>query len=229
MNPIEPADNDPEAPSTTSAPLPTTGDMPNGLEALTRVIRDAGYSSVLDAVARQVIFLHPDTVAQTALQPVFPVIRSMAKRGTTTVLPSGQEVMYDDNRSPTEAFKWAAGWTKKPMHLQFNHVITDSSDPKSYTALWNLCVTPTYLAKLTDAAPEVQAALRYRSHELYGTPAHLDAPTKPDGYDALVWAPVTEPINDLATEMRKRLAKTNEKRMNVIKRLGWLFGDPIQS
>jgi hypothetical protein len=199
--------------------------MPSGYAALTDLVRAAGYDSILHAVALNVVFLHPDTVAQTGMKPVFPVVRSNPKRGTTEVLESGEEVLYDDNYSPTVAFTWAAGWTGRPKDLQFNHVATESSDVRCYTALWNLCVTPTFLAKPTDGHADVRAALAYRSHELYGSPAFREAPAKPDGYDDFKWGPVTEPIPNLGDVMRQRMAKTKEKRMLQIRRIGWLFGE----
>lgn len=221
----------PEGPAATSqAPeLLSSAAMPSGYQALAGLLLAAGYPSILHAVAKNVVFIHPDTVAQTEMKPMFPVIRNKELRATTTVLDSGAEVMYDDNYTPTKAFVWAAGWTGKPKDLQFNHVVADSADPRSYTALWNLCVTPTFLAKPTDGHPDVKAALRYRSHELYGSPTFLEPPVKPEGYDDLAWGPVTVPIDDLATVMRQRLAKTKERRMLQIRRIGWLFGEPGSS
>lgn len=215
------------SPSHADAPeLSTLATMPSGYTALAEILRSAGYPSILHAVAEKVVFIHPDTVAQTAMEPVFPVVRSLAKRGTTEVLDTGEEVLYDDNYTPTIAFKWAAGWTSRPKDLQFNHVLTESADVRSYTALWNLCVTPTFLAKPTDGHADVKAALRYRSHELYGSPPFLDEPQKPEGYDDLTWGPVTEPIGDLADVMAQRFTKTKERRMLQIRRIGWHFGAP---
>lgn len=206
--------------------LPVDGNMPNGIDALRRVVERAGYPTVAHAVAAHAVFLHPKTVAQTELQAVFPVVRNQAKRTQTEVLGTGQEIMYDDNTMPTVAFRWAAGWPSTSTDLQFNHVISDSSDPRHYTALWNLCVTPDFLAKATDGHPEVGAALRHRSHVLYGTPAHLAEPERPDGYEDLVWAPVTSPISNLAETMQQRFAKSSSVRTNAIRRIGWLFGAP---
>jgi len=200
--------------------------MPNGIEALRRMVERAGYASVLEAVAEHVVFLHPNTVGQTGLKPIFPVVRDMKRRCQTEVLANGQEVMYDDNTMPTFAFRWAAGWPSTSTDLQFNHVITDSSDVRHYTALWNLCVTPAFLAKATDGHPEVATALRYRSHELYGSAPHLAAPEKPEGYEQLRWGPVAPPISDLASTMQARFSKSNSTRAKAIRRIGWLFGPP---
>jgi hypothetical protein len=45
--------------------------------------------------------------------------------------------------------------------VQTNHVWGDPKNPETYAALWNLCITPAFLAKCTDGRhhPEVHAAL----------------------------------------------------------------------
>jgi hypothetical protein len=54
--------------------------------------------------------------------------------------------------------------------VQYNHVFRDPRNPATYSALWNICVTPAFLAKTTDGSnhPEGLAALRFRVLELYG-------------------------------------------------------------
>ena len=58
----------------------------------------------------------------------------------------------------------------KGRDVQVNHVWADAKNRDTYTALWNLCVTPAFLAKTTDGSnhPEVIEALKYRSVELFG-------------------------------------------------------------
>ena len=97
--------------------------------------------------------------------------------------------MFDDNTTPTLAFLWSARRKKGP-DVQYNHVFGDPRSPATYTALWNLCVTPAFLAKTTDGSnhPEVLAALRYRVVELYGCwPEGEERPSEPAGYQALAW------------------------------------------
>ena len=120
-------------------------------------------NSVVAAVAERAVFLHPDTVRQTGGQAVFPTIRDMLHRGTFDTMADGRHVLRDDNTSPTLAFLWAAGRTKGP-DVQYNHVWNDSANPDAYTALWNICATPAFLAKTTDGSnhPDVVAALRGR-------------------------------------------------------------------
>lgn len=99
----------------------------------------------------------------------------------------------------------------------------------SYTALWNLCVTPAYLAKVTDGSNslEVQAALRRRSYELFGhVPDGEAVPEAPPGYDDLVWrVPSPPPPPDLAAVLRERLAANQGSSPAASAReFGWLFG-----
>ena len=53
----------------------------------------------------------------------------------------GRPVMFDDNRSPTVAFTWAAGHAAG-KDVQYNHIWPASREPSAYTALWNICMTP---------------------------------------------------------------------------------------
>jgi hypothetical protein len=93
--------------------------------ALDVVLRRAGYTSVVAAVAEHTIFLNPKTVEQTGGQPAFPVIRDMVRRGQIGSLPDGRPVLFDDNTTPTWTFLWAAGKNKGP-DVQYNHVWTDA-------------------------------------------------------------------------------------------------------
>jgi hypothetical protein len=136
--------------------------------------------------------------------------------------------MLDDNASPTDAFLWSAGLAKGP-DVQFNHLWSLSRDPDTYTALWNICATPAFLAKTTDGSNhlEVQAILRYRAYELYGyAPAGEAPPSAPPGYSILRWAPFATTVPDLERELRLRLARNPKSRTAVACReIGWLFSD----
>ena len=197
----------------------------DGVATLDALIRRAGYLSVTAAIAEHSVFLDPATVAQTGGHPVFPVIRDMLDRGKLRSLPDGRRVMTDDNTTPTWAFLWAAR-RGKGVDVQINHVWTESQSPERYTALWNLCVTPAWAAKTTDGSnhPEVRKALHYRSFELYGVSPPGGAPSKPDGYDGLRWAPMPEPVASLEGEYRSRLRSAPKSRMAFAAReIGWLF------
>lgn len=201
----------------------------DGVAALEAITQRAGYASIVDAVAAHALFLHPDTVRQTRGHALFPIIRDSHRRGQTVVLDGLREVMFDDNSSPTLAFMWAAQRTKKARDVQFNHLWSDPRDPNTYTALWNLVVTPAFLAKTTDGSnhPEVQAALRYRSFDLYGFFPDGEAPPQPpDRYDVLSWLPFPDPVANLEAMLRARLGAAPKCKPAVAaRRLGWLFSD----
>jgi hypothetical protein len=206
----------------------------NGIKAFDAVLRRAGYRSVAAALAEHTVFLDPKTVDQTGGQPVFMVIRDMMRRGQIGFLADGRRVLLDDNTTPTWAFLWAAGRNKGP-DVQYNHVWTDAQNPELYTALWNLCATPAFLAKTTDGQnhPEVRTALQYRAYQLYGAhPLGEIPPPKPQSFDRLHWAPMPDPIADLEATYRARLATSPKSRMAIAAReIGWLFSDwlPDQS
>ena len=199
----------------------------DGLGALGGVLRGAGYESTVQAVAAHTLFVHSDTVAQTRGDAVFPVIRNPNRRGELTEV-EGRRVMFDDNTTPTLALLWASRRKKGP-DVQCNHVFGDPRNPATYTALWNLCVTPAFLAKTTDGSnhPEVLAALRYRVVDLYGFwPNGEECPPKPGGYNTLAWAEMPEPVGDLEAELRARLAQAPASPpARAARRIGWLFSD----
>ena len=198
----------------------------DGVAQLTAMISRAGYASVAAAVAEHTVFLHPETVAQTGRSAVLPVIRDMLRRGQFDTTASGRRVLLDDNTSPSRVFLWAAG-AAKGRDVQFNHIWNDSRDPDLYTALWNLCATPAFLAKTTDGSnhPEVITALRYHAYRLYGARPHgQPEPRRPEGYESLRWAPHPDPVTDLEAVLRTRLLANAKSRPAIACReLGWLF------
>lgn len=110
---------------------------------------------------------------------VFPVVRDQVRKGQLAELPDGLRVLYDDNSTPTDVFLWAADRIKGP-DVQFDHVWNRSTDPECYTALWNLCCTPAFLAKTSDTL--VVAALQYRAYNLYrALPKGVEPPIVPTG------------------------------------------------
>lgn len=197
----------------------------DGVQALEKVVKSAGYSSTLEAVAAHTIFLHPETIAQTKGQPLFRIVRDPRRKGE---FDFEKRIMFDDNTSPTLAFLWSSQTNKGP-DIQFNHVWADSKDPDIYTALWNLCVTPAFLAKTTDGSnnPDVLTAIRYRSFELFGFyPAGLDRPIPPRGYEFLKWSETANSVGNLELILRERL-KQNPKSSPALsaQKFGWLFSD----
>ena len=198
----------------------------DGVGALAQLAERAGYRSVLALVAENTLFLHPDTVKQTGGEPLFPVIRDPMRRGELATLPDGSRVQLDDNTTPTLAFLWSAG-RSKGADVQYNHLWGDPRNRHTYTALWNLAVTPAFLAKTTDGSNhrEVLEGIRYRSWELYGyLPVGEEAPKRPAGYEGLVWPPHPEPVTDLAGVLRARMNGAPKSRPAIAAReIGWLF------
>lgn len=197
----------------------------DGIASLDAIVRRAGFASIVAAVAEHTIFLDPRTVAQSRGEALFPVIRGVPP-GTFVTLQGGQRVMLDDNTTPTVAFLWAAGCSKG-KDVQFNHIWTDAKNPRRYTALWNMCATPAFLAKTTDGSnhPEVSAALQYRAYQLYGIHAHeLPPSVRPAGFDHLQWAAMPGPVLDLEAVLRKELASKPKHRAAIAAhKIGWLF------
>jgi hypothetical protein len=199
----------------------------DGVKALTDVLAKAGYASTVQAVAAHTVFLHPDTVAQTKGEAVFPVVRDMHNRGKLSTV-GDRRVLLDDNTSATLAFLWAS--QRGPGNdVQTNHIWADSGNPDTYTALWNLCITPAFLAKCTDGKhhPEVQAALRYRVVDLYGLwPADKERPVSPAGYERLEWPEPPPAVADLEAVLRGRLAARPKSPPAIAARkIGWLCSD----
>lgn len=202
----------------------------DGVNALSTVLERAGYPSVLHAVAAHTVFLDPGVVGSTNGAAVFPVVRDPARRGQISTLEGFGPVLLDDNTSPKLAFLWAADRVAGP-DIQFNHIWGDPRNPYTYTALWNLCVTPAFLAKTTDGSnhPEVIALLRHRSWELYGClPEGESPPADPVGDGSLTWALSPPPIDDLEAELRRRLSNAPKSRPAIAAReIGWCFSHGV--
>jgi hypothetical protein len=205
----------------------------DGVDQLKRLLVDVvGYPSVAAAVAEHTVFLHPKTVKQTYGRGVFPIIRYRGDRdtrGNRVTDREGRAAILDDNTTPREVFLRSA-CRSKGRNAHFSHVWDDTgSDLDAYTALWNVCAVPAFLAKTTDGKnhPEVRHALWYRSYELYRmTPAGVERPSKPNGYDSLEWAEAPEPVSDLGAVLRAWLSRCRASRAaKAAREIGWLFSD----
>jgi hypothetical protein len=196
----------------------------DGAGLLEDTLRRAGWPTVEAAVAAHTVFLPPATVAQAGRPALFPVVRDPTRRSEISTLPDGRPVLFDDNTTPTDAFLWAANRRKGP-DVQFNHVWPRPGEPGVYTALWNVCCTPAFLAKTTDTHDTVKAALRFRAWELYGfLPDAEPTPTPPPGYSELRWHPMPEPLDDLEAVLRTRLRGAPAHRACIAARqIGWRF------
>ena len=195
----------------------------DGYKAVRYVLENT-YGSINQAMARLTLFTHPETVKQTSNKALFRVIRSFDNRGKSS---EQDQLMYCDNTSPTLAFRWANGLGSSfgKQHLQFNHIYRLSKEPNYYTSLANLCVTPSYVAKLTDSEGlGVDALLRYRSWDQYGfVPEGLSIPTKPTGYDDLEWAPFLDPIPKVLEVIKKQMLRSPKSTPALsAAKYGWL-------
>ena len=201
----------------------------DGRTALAHVIEQSQYGSVVQAVASLTAFTHPQTVAQTGNRNVFRVVRlrQMSERGTfAEVAGCDGRVMLDDNRAPAVAFEWAHGIRERP-DVQVNHVWQLSRDVSAYTALPNLCLTPSFLAKLTDTDPTIRNLLRYRAYELFQYwPDATSPPTKPTDYARLTWAEPMPAVANLEQTYRNAMrAKRKDRVVTCARELGWLYSD----
>ena len=133
-------------------------------------------------------------------------------------------VMLDDNRAAAVAFEWAHDIRDRP-DVQVNHVWQRSQDVGAYTALANLCLTPAFLAKLTDTDDAIRALLRYRAFALFGYwPADAPSRTKPVDYERLAWAEPLPAVANIEQAFRTAMrSKPKDRVVACARELGWLF------
>lgn len=186
------------------------------------LLEKAGYQSIFHAVAEMTVFPHPATVSQTKNKNVFRIIRDSHKRGTYN---DEETAMYDDNNGPSRVFEWAIEGGLDWKDVQFNHIYSGSQNVELYTSLANICVTPAFLAKLTDTDPEVVELLKYRAFDLYGfLPSGLVAPKKPAYYDLLKWHAFPDLVHNLEDLYRRRMKSAPKNRATIsAKKIGWIF------
>lgn len=208
--------------------MKTLSDFQNsGTGALEWVISHSPYGSVEQAIASLTLFSHPGTVAQTNNRALFPMVRDMVLRGQAGEI-DGRPIHYDDNSCVHATFLWANGLPTRTTFgkdIQSNHVYSAPRDPDAYTCLANICVTPAFLAKLTDVHYGIQRLLQWRVRQLYTWwPAGRGEPQKPDGYDALEWASTLPAVQDVAETLRQAMAtKPKHRTVKAAQALGSLF------
>lgn len=198
----------------------------NGETALKAVLACTPYKTLEQAVASLTLFTHPKIVSHTKNKALFRIrkMRGNEKRGDKIKL---EKVVVCDNQSPTQAFLWANQIKGRPQEVQFNHLYPRSGDPGLFTSLANICVTPAFLAKLTDKNQDIINLLRYHAWCLYGFRPESETPKKPAGYSDLDWAPhpcerCSKP--ELVKRLNDRIEKNPKSRIAIASsEFGWLF------
>jgi hypothetical protein len=137
-----------------------------------------------DLVAETALWAHPEThrrQLRLGSAAVFPGIRR-AKPGEERGVKNGQGL--DDNSYANLTIKRALGIHRtKLIGFECCHIWPNTCyNARHHTVIANLVLLPRALAGLTDHDPQVQAALQYRSFELYRWhPEESTAPERPAG------------------------------------------------
>lgn len=204
----------------------------NGQKALIEIIRKSEYKSLEQAIASLTKFSHPQTVKQLNYQNAFRIIRQQlsnpnSRRGNYVDYKDDNKVMIDDNKGPIDAFIWANNIKRKDYKdVQFNHIWRMPYDVRYYTNLANICITPAFLAKITDSNLTIRNLLKYHVFISYNgfKPTDINDPRKPQIYDDLDWAPFMNAISDLKrqyiSEMRR---KPKDRTTRSAREIGWFF------
>ncbi len=115
-------------------------------------------------------------------------------------------VKLDDNSYANQAIKKAVGISRERLiGFEACHIWPDTCyDPRYHTTIANLVLLPRAIAGLSDHDAEVQAALQYRSFELYGWyPVDSPNPSKPDFYPQ-TWREAEPFTQDVSNALRWR-------------------------
>ena len=199
----------------------------NGVRVLEDILRTSVFETPAQAVAALTKFSHPRTVSQTRNSNIFRTIRRSNSGDVGKYIDSLENgrLMLDDNRSPTNAVVWPHSLTlKRCKDVQFNHVWADAKNVALYTSLANICITPSFLAKLTDTDKHICGLLQYRAFELFDgfKPENEPVPKKPAGYDGLAWAASLPEVNDLEASFRRAMqTKPKDRTVRTVQELGW--------
>jgi hypothetical protein len=197
----------------------------DGRKTLEAILQSSRHGSVLQAVASLTIFSHPDTVAQTGKCSIFRLARDGKRRG---MQDDANRVYYDDNLGPHIAFCGVHGFKKitGKIDLQLNHVWNAKKHTDYYTCLANICITPTFLAKLTDHFEEIKSCLQFRAFDLFDWyPNELSRPHKPQNYDKLKWRDPLNTVSNVENVYREYLKGKNHRVALSVRRYGWFFSN----
>lgn len=150
--------------------------------------------------------VHSRQIAKTSTAALFPTIRrARPGQGEKRGLKDG--IRLDDNNYANVAIKRALGQHRtKIIGFETCHVWPKTCyDCRYHTAIPNLVLIPRALAGLTDHDRSVQAALQYRSYELYGWhPEEVPVPERPAGYPPNWLEPQPDPGERVSPPKRQR-------------------------
>lgn len=137
---------------------------------LTRCYADAG-DPVRQAVLDSTYFIDPEVVAQTKCLPVLRARRMDAAAGErkSSIAPDG--IFVSDNFPPDYVFRAATSDKRDQGTTHLCHIYGGKGEAREtffYTNLANLCLVPSFLAKLADTDDSVVNLLKECSFVLYG-------------------------------------------------------------
>lgn len=117
-------------------------------------------------------------------------------------------IRLDDNTYANHAIKQSLGVGRNAKGYEVCHIWSGSSySERCHTAIPNLVLIPRPLAGLSDHDKQIQAALQFRSFELYQwLPPNTEIPIKPENYPDCWQTPLAF-SSEIANSIRKRKAK----------------------
>jgi len=166
-----------------------------------REVLEKSYGSVCQAVASMTVF-PPNAIVDRLTGAVCNAVRiskqhvlSGKKCRDTILLADGRLVMLDENCIPDGIFKFCFKPTssraikRDNAYTQLNHIYRCAGlGPEYFANLANLCITPNFVAKLTDEDSEVKLMLKFRAFQLYGfNPEAIDFSSIPSEFFELKW------------------------------------------
>lgn len=161
-----------------------------------------------DLVAETALWAHPEThrrQLRLGSAAVFPGIRR-AKPGQGEKRGVKNRQGLDDNSYANLTIKRALGIHRtKLIGFECCHIWPNTCyDARYHTVIANLVLLPRALAGLTDHDPQVQAAVQYRSFELYRwRPGEWPAPERPAGFPDQWRDPEPDPAAKTASGSRR--------------------------
>jgi hypothetical protein len=123
----------------------------------------------------------------------------------------------DNNSKANIAIKTALGYSIEGLKIEKFHTCHiydeqgEAYDPLYYCSLPNLVLIPSAIHSLADHFPECKQVLKYRAYELYGFYRDTIPPSKPDGYDQLVWHPFIGSLERAVKSIKKRGSSLQSK------------------